>query len=133
MLALVLGLRQALTRIGCLQAIESGQTVEEPCPAQMAKYNHVYYDDVTGASLQSKLCEEAMQVEMQYMREMNVYLSCEVKNQGLTPIGTRWIFANKGDTERSFIRAGLVAHETKKTTKDGPDGHIHHFRGDSTC
>ena len=80
----------------------------------------MYYDDVTGASLPSKLCEEAMQVEIQYTREMNVYTPCKHdtgKDQGLTPIGTRWVFTNKGDTERPFIRARLVAQETKKTTK----------------
>ena len=80
----------------------------------------VYYDEVTGASLPSRLCEEAMQGEIQYMREVNAYTPCEcetVKEQGLTPIGTRWVFTNKGDTERPFIRAGHVAQETKKTTK----------------
>ena len=40
-----------------------------------------------------------------------------MKDQGLTPIETRWISTNKGDTERPFIRARLVAQETKKTTK----------------
>ena len=40
-----------------------------------------------------------------------------VKEQGLTPIGTRWVFTNKGDTEHPFIRAKLVAQETKRTTK----------------
>ena len=78
---------------------------------------------VTGASsLPSKLCEEAMLVEIQYMREMNVHTPCEhetVKEQGLSPIGTRWVFTNKGATERPVIRAGLVAQETKKTTKMG--------------
>ena len=54
--AMIRGLRQALTRIGCLQAFESGPTVEELCPAEMADYDHVYYDNVTGASLPSKLC-----------------------------------------------------------------------------
>ena len=44
----------------CLQALESGPVVEEPCPAEMADYDHVYYDDVTGASLPSELCEETM-------------------------------------------------------------------------
>ena len=34
--AMIRGLRQALTRIGCLQALESGPTVEEPCLAEMA-------------------------------------------------------------------------------------------------
>ena len=49
-LAIIRGLRQALTRIGCLHALESGPTVEEPCPAEMVSYDHAYNDDVTGAS-----------------------------------------------------------------------------------
>ena len=40
--AMILGLRQALTRTCCLQAFESGPTVEEPCPAEMADYDRVY-------------------------------------------------------------------------------------------
>ena len=39
--AMILGLRQALTRTGCLQALESGPTVEEPCPAETADYYRV--------------------------------------------------------------------------------------------
>ena len=112
--AMILGLKQALTRIGCLQALESGPTVEEPCLAEMDDHDRVYYDSVTGASLPSKVCEEAMQLEIKFMKEMNVYTPCEhgaVKEQGLTPIGTRWVFTNKGDTEHP-----LVAQETKRTT-----------------
>ena len=118
--ALILGLRQALTRIGCLQTFESGPTVEEPCPAEMADYDQIYYDRVTGASLPSKLREEAMQLKIKYMKDMNVFSLCEhgaVKEQGLTPIGTRWVFTNKGDTEHPLIRARLVAQETKRTTR----------------
>ena len=37
--AMILGLKQALTRVGCLQAFESGPTVEEPCPAEMVDYD----------------------------------------------------------------------------------------------
>ena len=105
---MIRGLRQALTRIGCLQACESGPTVEKPCPAEMADFNHVCHDNVTGASLPSQLCEEAMQLEIKYMKEMNVYTPCEhgaVKEQGLTPIGTRLVFTTKGDQEHPFIRA----------------------------
>ena len=83
----------------------------------MADYDHVHYDNVTSASLPSELCEEAMQLEIKTTKEMNVYTPCEhgaVKEQGLTPIGTRWVFTNKGDP---FIRARLVAQETKRTTK----------------
>ena len=118
--AMIRGLRQALTRNGCLQAIESGPTMEEPCAAVVADYDHMYYDSVTGASLPSKLCEESRQLEIKYMKEMNVYTLCEhgaMKEQGLTPIGTRWVFTNKGDTEHPFIRARLVVQETKRTTK----------------
>ena len=114
------GLWQALTRIGCLQALEAGPTVEEPCLAEMASYDHVYHDEVTGASLPTNLCEEAMQLEIKYMREMDVYTLCTqetLKEQGLTPIGTRWIFTNKVDTEHPLIRARPVAKETKKTTR----------------
>ena len=56
------GLRQALTRIGCLQAFESGPTVEEPCPAEMTDYDRVCYDSVTNASLPPLMCDEAMQL-----------------------------------------------------------------------
>ena len=85
-------LRQPLTRIGYLQAFESGPKVEEPCPAEMADCDHVYHDNVTGAMHPSKLCEEAVQLELKFMKEMNVYTFCEhgdVKEQGLTPTGTR--------------------------------------------
>ena len=44
-LAMIRGLRQALTGIGCLQANESGPTVEEPCREEIAHYGHVYYDE----------------------------------------------------------------------------------------
>ena len=118
--AMIRGLRQALTRIGCLQALESGPTVEEPCLAEVADYDRVYYDSVTGASLPSELCEEAMQLEIKYMKEMNVCKPCEhgaVKEQGLTPIGTRWVFTNKGVSEHPFVRARLVAQETKRTVE----------------
>ena len=117
---MIRGLRQPLTRIGCLQAFGSGPTVEEPCPAEIADCDHVYYDNGTGASLPSTLCEEAMQLEIKYMKEMNVYTPCEhgaVKEQGLTPIGTRWVFTNKSDTEHPFVRARLVPQEKKRTTK----------------
>ena len=118
--AMIRVLRQALTRIGCVQAFESRPTEKEPCPAEMADSYRVYYDNVTGASVPCKLCEEAMQLDIKYMKEMNVYTPCEhgaVKEQGLTPIGTRWVFTNKGDTEHPFIRARLVAQETKRSTK----------------
>ena len=89
--AVIRGLRQALTRLGCLQALESGLTVKEPCPAEMADYDHVYYDNVTGASLPSKMSEEAMQLEIKYMKEMNVYTPLRARSReslDSTPVNT---------------------------------------------
>ena len=60
--------------------------MEELCPAEMADYDHVYYDGVTGATL------PATQLEIKCMKEMNVHTPCEhgaVKERGLTPIGSR--------------------------------------------
>ena len=119
-LAMVRRLKQALSWIGCLQALEAGPTVEEPCPAEFASYDHEYHDQETGASLPSQLCEEAMQSVIKYMREIDAYTPCmqeTLKEQGLTPIGTRWIFTNKVDTEHPPIRARLLAQETKKTIR----------------
>ena len=93
--------------------------MEEPCLAETGNYDHVYYDEVTGVAFPTKLCEEAVQLDVEYM-EMDVYTPCEnetVMELGLTRIGTRWLFTNKGDTERPLIRARRVAQETKKTTK----------------
>ena len=101
--------------------------MDEPCPAAMADYNHVYYDNVTGASLSCFLCEEAMQLEIKCMKEMNVYTPREhgaVKEQGLTPIGTRRVFTNKGDT-------GCSGDE--KNDADGFDGHVYDICCDPTC
>ena len=88
--AMILGLRQALTRIGCLQAFESGPTVEEPCPAEMADCDQVYYDRVTSASLPSKLCEETMQLEIKYMKEMNVKTPCGARSRERTRTHSDW-------------------------------------------
>ena len=50
---------------------------------------------------------------------MNAVLGVQetLKEQGLTPIGTRWFLTNKVDMEHPLIRARLVAKETKKTTR----------------
>ena len=128
--AMILGLRQALTQIGCLQAFESGPAVEEPCLVEVADYDQVYYDSVTGASLPSKSCEEAMQLEIKYVKEMNVYTPCEhgaVREQGLTPIGTRCVFTNKDDTEHPFIHPCKIGGCSGDAENDeyGFDGHFY--------
>ena len=70
--------------------------------------------------LDSDLVQEAMKLEIAYMRDMGVYEEAtadQCKAEGLTPIGTRWILVNKGDVAAPMIRARLVAQETKRTTQ----------------
>ena len=78
-----------------------------------------------------------MQLEIKYMKEMNAYTPCEhgaTKVQGLTLIGTRRVFTNKGDTEHPFILARLVAQETKGTTNvDLTDTYVYDICCDPTC
>ena len=62
-----------------------------------------------------------MQLEIKYMKEMNVYTPCEhgaVKEQGLTPIGTRLGLYEQGSIQ-NILSSGprLVAQETKRKTK----------------
>ena len=49
-------------------------TVTSPIGTNSGR-DQVYFDSVKGASLPSELCEEAMQLEIKYMKEMNVYTS----------------------------------------------------------
>ena len=95
--------------------------MEEPCLSQRWPITiELYYDSVTGASLPSKLCEEAMQLEIKYMKEMTVYTLLRARSRERTRthvrLGHVGFFTNKGDTEHPFIWARLVAHETKRTT-----------------
>ena len=102
----------------------------------MADYDQVHNDSVTGAALPSKLCEEAMQLEIKYMKEMNVYRPCEhgaVKEQGLTPIGTRWVYTNKGDTETSFHPGKIGCSGDEENDEYAFDGHVYDICCDLTC
>ena len=125
--AVILGLRRALTRIACLQAFESGPTVEEPCPAEKTDYDQVYYDSVTGASLPSELCEEAMQLEIKYMKEMNVYTPCEhgaVKEQGLTPNWDTLGLYEQGRYRTSFHPGKIGCSGDEENDEYGFDGYV---------
>ena len=135
--AMIRGLRQALTRIGCLQVLEIGLTGEEPCLAEMTDYDHMYHDNVTGASLPCKMCEEAMQLEIKWNKEMDerVHLLRARSRERATPHsdwGTmglheqRWL-----RTSFDLCQTGCSEHE--EDDKDGPEGHVHDIRCDTTC
>ena len=118
-----------------LQALESGPTAEERCLAEMAEYDRVYYDSVTGASLLSKLCEELMQLEIKCMKEMNVYTLCEhgaMKEQGLTPVDTSGLY-EQGRYRTSFHPGKIGCSGDEENDEYGFDGHIYDICCDTTC
>lgn len=68
----------------------AGPTVEEPCPAQRADYGKICYDEITGAQLPAPLVEEAVELEVEYMRGLTVYKEIsaeEVQRLGAQPVG----------------------------------------------
>ena len=66
-----------------------------------------------------KLVAAAVQEELDFMRQLKVYheVPADFAAQNhLRPIGTRWIYTNKGDAKNPQIRALPVAQETKRNS-----------------
>ena len=82
----------------------------------------------TGLPLDPKLVADAIKEELMFMREIRVYHEVPVDKSGLKTIGTRWVYANKGDAN-PFIRARLVALETKRVTELTPEHASSTFAG----
>ena len=81
-------------------------------PAQIS------YDEVIGLPLDLKLVADAIKEELSSCHEGPVsYLD----KSGLKVIGTRWVHTNKGDAANPFIRARLVAQETKRVSELTPE------------
>ena len=116
--------RSSITRV--VETCATLFTQEEPSLAEMADYDRVYYDDVTSASLSSKLFEEAIQLEIWYMKEMNVFSLFELGAVTEFIPRTRVI-------AHCFTRTTLVSQEMKKTTEDGFHGHVSDICCDPTC
>ena len=95
------------------------QSVEEECPAAKDGFDKIYYDETTGAVLDPKLVAAAVQEELVFMRLLKVHhdVPADFAAQNfLRPIGTRWIYTNKGDAKNPQIRVRLVAQETKRNS-----------------
>ena len=104
-MAILRGLRKALVRTRVLGEVGGGgPTVDEPDDILGGDgYSKVYYDEVTGMPLSSALAREAIQLEIKYMRDMNVYREVSAawcRERGLVPVGTRFLYVNKGDANK---------------------------------
>ena len=76
-----------------------------------------------------------MQLEIKFMKEMNVYTPCEhgaVKEQGRTPIGTRWVFTNKA-TQNIPSSGEIGCSGDEDNDEYGFDGHVYDICCDPTC
>ena len=68
------------------------------------------------------------------MKEMNVYTLCEheaVKEQGLTPIGTR--LHEQGRNRTSFHPGKIGCSGDEENDEYGFNGHVHDICCDPTC
>ena len=85
---------------------------------------HVAYDDITGLPLDPKLVADAIKEELMFMRKLQVFRELPASyldESGLKAIGTRWVHTNKGDDANPFIRARLVAQETRRVSELTPE------------
>ncbi len=53
--------------------MQTGPTVEEPCPALKGEYDKVYYDETTGVRMDAQLARDATQEEPKFTRELKVH------------------------------------------------------------
>ena len=61
---------------------------------------------------------------LMFLRKLRVYhevTASYLDKSGLKAIGTRWVYTNKGDAVNPFIRARLVAQETKRVSELTPE------------
>ena len=121
------GLRQVLEEVtGATDSTEAGSTVEEECPVHKlaGESGQVAYDEITGLPLDPKLVAEAIKEELMFMRKLQVYHEVPASyldESGLKSIGTRGVYTNKGDAANPFIRARLLAQETKRVSELTPE------------
>ena len=81
--------------------------------------NLVAFDDVKGGELPVDLVKKARAVEMEFVKEREIYeyrpVSECIKKTGKPPVGVKWVDTNKGDDEQPLVRSRLVAMEFKRS------------------
>ena len=94
------------------------------CRSLQVNLGQVSYDEVTELPLDPKLVADAIKEELMFMRKLQVYHEVLVNyldKSGLKATGTRWVYTNQGDAANPFIRARLVAQETKRVSELTPE------------
>ena len=77
-----------------------------------------FYDDITGAKVETDLVITARAEEMAEFRKHGVYKLVKLEEclrvTGKPPVGVRWVDINKGDDVNPEYRSRLVAQELKR-------------------
>ena len=121
------GLRRTQEEVtSAVDNVEAGPTVQEECPVQKnaRESAHVSYDEATVLPLDSKMVADATKEELMFMRKLQVHhevLVSYLNKSGLKTIGTRWVYTKQCDAANPFIRARLVAQESKKVSELTPE------------
>ena len=118
-----------------MQAFESGPTVEEPCSAEMADYDRVDCDSVTGSSLPSTLCEEAMQLEIKYTKDECVHtLRPRSNERARTQSDWDTLGLYEQGRHRTSFHPGEIGCSGDEANDEYEfDGHVHDICWDPTC
>ena len=114
------GLRRALEEVtGAIDSADAGPTVH------CAENSHMNLDKFhTTRLLDCHLTPSWWLMPLMFMRKVHFYHGDPVSyldKSGLKAIGTRWVHTNKGDAANPFIRARLVAQETKTVSELAPE------------
>ena len=76
---------------------------------------YIAWDDNTNVELDPRMVHKARQDEVEYVREMNLYIKVNIeeciKMTGKKPIAVRWIDVNKQDKANPLYRSRLVGKE----------------------
>jgi len=98
------------TAIGYVFAVEEGE------------HEVMFWDEVTGQPLDTRLVVEARAKEMTKFSTHGVYHKVPVeecwKKTGKAPLGTKWVDINKGDNADPDVRSRFVAKEIRRGARE---------------
>lgn len=114
--AILRGMRLQLEKDGFIGALECGFNLDKEEVDFQADTWEEFYDDISGALLDSGMVSKARDEELEFVRDFGVYTKVPAwESVGHPLISTRWIDINKGDVRNPFYRSRLVCREFKSS------------------
>ena len=105
-----------LEQDGFIGAFECGYNLDKEEVDFASDTWEEFYDDISGALLDSALVGKAREEELKFVRDFGVYTKVPAYEAvGHPLISTRWLDINKGDARTPFYRSRLVCREFKSS------------------